>query len=218
VWQGPRSLLDGYTRFGICIRHGIPFRTFPLALPDRRAAMGWILAHQTGQRNLGDNGRTYTIGKRYLLEVQPPGGDRRREGASGQSDHLKTERRLAREYGVSDRTVRRAAEFAAAVDRVAGCCGHEAKHWLLGREAPLSRTDVELVSHLGAAEQRQTLEDVRKGTLTGPLARKSREGLLPMRLPRDVDGALAVLLAEWGEEKVRQLVWKAAAQLAGRPE
>jgi hypothetical protein len=168
--------------------------------------MGWILAHQTGQRNLGDNGRTYTIGKRYLLEVQPHGGDRRRERASGQGDHLKTERRLAREYGVSDRTVRRAADFAAAVDRIAGCCGQEAKHWLLGREAPLSRADVEFVSHLGVADQRQTLEDVRKGTLTGPLTRKSREGLLPMRVPRDVDGALADLLAEWGEEKVRQLV------------
>src|SRR5262249_22493171 len=47
LWQGCNRLLDGYTRFQLCTRHGIAFKTLYVALTDRVAAKDWILAHQT---------------------------------------------------------------------------------------------------------------------------------------------------------------------------
>jgi hypothetical protein len=109
VWEGHRILPDGYTRLAICTRHGLPYRTVELPFAGRAEARAWVLAHHSGRRNLTPNGLSYVRGKRYLLERQPQGGDRRdasssgqtdhlaNQPANGQNDHLRTEARLARE-------------------------------------------------------------------------------------------------------------------------
>jgi hypothetical protein len=86
VWQPTNILLDGYTRLEICMKHGIAFRILARELANRDEARAWILAHQTGRRNVSHNGLSYVRGKRYLLEKQGHGGDRRSANAKGQSD------------------------------------------------------------------------------------------------------------------------------------
>jgi len=50
VWRG--ILLDGHARYAICQKHGIAFKTVEEDLPDREAAIDWIIANQLGRSNL----------------------------------------------------------------------------------------------------------------------------------------------------------------------
>ena len=50
VWRG--LLLDGHNRLEICNRHGLPYDTAEIELPDRESAKLWIEENQIGRRNL----------------------------------------------------------------------------------------------------------------------------------------------------------------------
>src|ERR1019366_4683938 len=50
VWRG--LLLDGHNRLEICNRHGLPYDTAEVELPDRESAKLWIEENQSGRRNL----------------------------------------------------------------------------------------------------------------------------------------------------------------------
>lgn len=110
IWQG--VLVDGHHRYAICTKHDLPFQTVALSLPDRAAALAWMIANQLGRRNLKPEVASYLRGKRYELEKQSHGGLR----ASVQNEQLPTAERLAAAYDVSSITIRRDADFARAVD------------------------------------------------------------------------------------------------------
>lgn len=114
-------LIDGHNRFEICSRLGIPFTTVEKDFPDREAALDWMDAHQLGRRNLSPDARRLLLGRRYNRVKRAQGGTGANQHGeqSGQSDHSapeKTAAKLAKEHGVSERTVRRAGEFAAEVE------------------------------------------------------------------------------------------------------
>jgi len=46
------TLLDGHNRYRICMQHEIDFDTVQKDLPDRQAALEWIILNQFGRRNL----------------------------------------------------------------------------------------------------------------------------------------------------------------------
>ena len=50
IWNG--IIIDGNNRFKICAEHGIHFETVEKDLPDRQAAIEWIILNQFGRRNL----------------------------------------------------------------------------------------------------------------------------------------------------------------------
>src|SRR5215470_9937828 len=54
VWQvhSEDILLDGYNRYEICTRHGVPFRTVIIAVSSREEVLSWIVRMQLGRRNL----------------------------------------------------------------------------------------------------------------------------------------------------------------------
>lgn len=52
VWHEEGILLDGHNRKRLCEKHCIPFQTSELNLPDRNAAMHWIICNQLARRNL----------------------------------------------------------------------------------------------------------------------------------------------------------------------
>src|ERR1035437_9101563 len=53
LWRG--LLLDGHNRLAICNRHGIPYDTTEIELPDRESAKLWIEENQIGRRNLSND-------------------------------------------------------------------------------------------------------------------------------------------------------------------
>lgn len=112
VWGAHNLILDGMTRFRICRKHGLQFKVQYREFPgdSREEAIKWIWDNQLCRRNLNEKQRLYAIGKRHEFEKQstPPASRTTKEG------HVV--HRTAKMMKVSERTVRRAASFARAVD------------------------------------------------------------------------------------------------------
>ena len=104
-----------------------------MAFANRDAARNFVVATQLARRNLSSEGASYLRGMRYLTEKLAHGGDRRAQ-ASVHQEHLKTAERLAREFCVSQATVRRDGCFARAVEVIAGNCGAGVKKPMLARD------------------------------------------------------------------------------------
>jgi len=121
LWREENILLDGHSRLAICDEHRLPFPVVAYSFEDRDAARRFLIDNALGRRNLTREQRDYLVGRRYLAEKQSHGGER---GASRHSDDLppKTAAKIADAVGVSARTVERAAEFAASIDKISETC------------------------------------------------------------------------------------------------
>jgi len=138
VWQETDILLDGHNRLGICNKNSLEYTTEEISLPDRIAAINWIINNQLSKRNLSLNQISYLRGKRYNLEKQSHGGDRKSEevksrahyepliktGEKSESsphndDLIKTSEKIAQETNVSRPTIERDAKYADAIDKIA---------------------------------------------------------------------------------------------------
>lgn len=138
TWQG--ILLDGHNRYAIATEHGLPFTTIEIALPDRDAAILWMISNQLGRRNLTPQHTKYLLGKLYWLEKKQ---GERTDLTSGQNvQKLETAERIASETGVGARTVRRSSDYAAAVDTIAEFAGREVKDGILQGAIAISDQDV----------------------------------------------------------------------------
>lgn len=115
-------LIDGHNRYEICQKHGIHFEISEVAFSDRQEAINWIIDNQLGRRNLNPDQQSYLRGKRYNAVKESKGGDRGNQYvAKGQNDPLpeSTADRLAQQYQVSEKTIKRDGQYAAAVDTLA---------------------------------------------------------------------------------------------------
>ena len=89
LWKG--AIIDGYNRYEICTRHGIAYETIQLRFPSREAVILWVLDNQLGRRNLTDAMRIELAARK--LECM------------SQQEHSNI--KIAREAGLSERTVQR---------------------------------------------------------------------------------------------------------------
>lgn len=141
VWQEEELLLDGHNRFEICKRYGLSYELFFVSLPDRQSAVNWIIDNQLGRRNLNPTQATDLRGRRYNGEKAEHGGDRK---SNGKNYHLidepTTAKKLAAEYGVSEKTIRNDGKFADAVDVLDSNLGEDA--FQLARSGKLNKQDV----------------------------------------------------------------------------
>lgn len=155
VWGERDILLDGHNRLAICRELGIPYRMTKLSFADRAAALAWFVAEQRTRRSLTPHWASYYLGRKYLEQNPGHGGAR----ARGQSVHSTnpTARGLGAVSGVDERTVRRAAAWAQAVDALEAAIPH-ARRAVLNREIPLSRRQILQAIDDGA----HTLDDLRE--------------------------------------------------------
>lgn len=111
-------LIDGHNRYEICTRNGIEYDVEEMLFDSREDVMDWMDANQLGRRNLTRDQFTLLIGRRY---------NRAKKAAhSGANQHTEvtdkmsttTAETLATDYGVTERTVRRAGQFADAVEAI----------------------------------------------------------------------------------------------------
>jgi hypothetical protein len=203
VWrQGKRLLVvDGHNRLVYCRKKGYPFGVVEVQFADRAAVLAWISAAQLARRNLSAVGEGYLRGKRYL--------DQRRQGfrsdrTSGQNDHKRSSERLAEAARVGEKTIRRAAKLAEAVDRIVDNCGEWARPLLLARDVGFTHHAIHCLDKSGPDEQRKVLEEVRE-TRKRPL-RKSEEERKTIRVPRDPGEMAPVLLRALGSARVAELL------------
>lgn len=161
VWNG--FLIDGYHRYKIATELEIEFKTIEIDLPDKEAVKEWIIKNQLGRRNLTSQEASYYRGKLYESRKLNHGGDRE---SSGQNVHLeKTAEIIGKEYGVTERTIRRDAEFSKAVDKVAEKVGKEAKNAILTGQINIPKKDVEKLIEI-KEEAPEFIEPVLNGEIT----------------------------------------------------
>jgi hypothetical protein len=119
VWasKGTLTLLDGHNRYEICTRLGLPFDIHEMRFKSREEAADWIDRNQLGRRNLDPRAMSLLRGRRYLRNRLPPeeAGARRKRPSDILSEGQAAER-LAKEHGVSARTIERDGKFAEAVE------------------------------------------------------------------------------------------------------
>ena len=129
VWDETDILVDGHHRYDVCLKHGLPFKIIRKSFASREAVERFIDGRQLGRRNLNENVKSYLIGKRYREEKREHGAPEGNQNASKQSGKEKPENlplcsektaaKIAAEKGMSEKTVRNAANYAAAVDTLA---------------------------------------------------------------------------------------------------
>src|SRR3990167_3504660 len=123
VWAEEDTILDGHNRSLICDSLGIPYTETRISLPDETAARKWIIHNQLARRNLTPNELSFLRGLRYEAEKQPHGGPRQDANFASCS----ASDSLAAEFGVSERTIHRDAEFARQVQAASEKFGEQAK-------------------------------------------------------------------------------------------
>jgi hypothetical protein len=226
LWAGHNIILDGHNRWAICNLHDIPFRTIDLELPDREAVRNWLIQRQFSRRNLTAAGASYLRGKRYLAERGKWGGDRKADasGSRFQNETLiaadanmseaDTKQRLAKEFRVSETTIHRDAEFAAAVDALAANCGEQARSLILSGDARLTRQQVARLTQMPPEEQKRLFQEFASGGQLPKLSRLAKR-TLPLA---DRPAVLARLLIEkLGVDQATLLYRELAALLRQLP-
>ena len=126
IWQG--TLIDGHNRYEFCEPNNIPFKTISMNFDNESQVIEWIDKNQVGRRNITADqlrvirGRSYNRMKQdktnNLTNVSKaqigPSTNTAENLANvsiGQIGHsTNTAEKLAKEYGVSEHTIRRDAK------------------------------------------------------------------------------------------------------------
>src|SRR5689334_15718300 len=102
-----------------------------------------MIQGQLGRRNLTEEQKAYLRGKRYEAEKSDKKENLRQNAPKGQNvPSENTAERLAAEYKVTGKTIKRDADFANAVDAIAETVGEEARSAILKRDSGLTKQDV----------------------------------------------------------------------------
>ena len=125
VWQREDAsdvLLDGHNRYEICERLGLAYEVERLAFNTRDEAADWIDRNQLGRRNLSKQDYKLLLGRRYNRAKKAHGGQGGNSNAAKNEVEKvttpKTAERLAKEHGVTEKTVRNAGKFQAAAEKL----------------------------------------------------------------------------------------------------
>ena len=196
VWAPQNILLDGHHRLRLCRKHGIPFTTAGLEFDSRDAAREWIKGHQIGRRNLSPEEAAYIRGEKYRRADKQPGARtdlalsqaapaaereaEEEEAEENTSCHCDTKcssdtaGRLAKEHGVSPRTIKRDARFTEALDALAAFLGAAFRRKVLAGTSGLSRKDIVTLAGLPRESVTEAGLDAQKLHELAELWRKGR--------------------------------------------
>jgi hypothetical protein len=122
AWKEEFVLLDGHNRFAFCSNHEIVYEVKQLSFLSRDAAKDWIILNQLGRRNVSPDTAARLRGQLYLSRKKTVGaqdGNENRKNQFRQSGGIETTAEsVAKETGVSPRTIERDAKYAEACDKL----------------------------------------------------------------------------------------------------
>jgi len=124
VWRDSDRdiLIDGHNRHEICTRLGLEYGVEAMAFASRDEAADWIDRNQLGRRNLSRQDYKLLLGRRYNRAKKctgaQEGNDNAAENKVEKITTLKTSERLAKEHGVTEKTVRNAGKYQAAAEKL----------------------------------------------------------------------------------------------------
>lgn len=133
VWKEKNAILDGHNRLRVIKKHNLPYKTTELSFPDANEAEEWMIRNQLGRRNLTADRFDYYIGKLYNQAKEPSEKPQNLHDAAA---------KLAEEFGVSERTVRRAGDTSLGVDKLEQIKGRIAKQQQLSGKGNLNKPEL----------------------------------------------------------------------------
>lgn len=132
VWKAGRKniLIDGHNRYKICKKHNIQYKTIELEYNNIEDVKLWLITNQIGRRNLSPLQLSYLRGLKYNRIKKKLGGYKNiiSKGKINDPSSLK----LAKEFQVSESTVKRDASFAKGIDFIGEHNPEVKKEILLG--------------------------------------------------------------------------------------
>ena len=165
LWNG--FLIDGHNRFEICREHNIAFNTVNMEFESRDRVLIWIIATQISRRNMNHFQLAYCRGMHYHADKRIWGDIDRfaKEPPSGHSDHMdgSTATRLARQYNVSPKTIRRDAQLADAITAI-GRSSPDAKRDVLAAKTSISMKKLRELSSEPEEEVASVAARIEEGT------------------------------------------------------
>ena len=168
LWNG--ILIDGHNRYNICTEHSIPFNTVDKEFESRDEVLIWIITTQISRRNLTPEQLGYYRGKHYNVEKKSKWLNNRymQKSTNGQNDRSynineNTAKKLGSQYNVGEKTIRRDAKFAAAIDAI-GDTSPDAKSKILAGEAKINKCELEELSEMSAEEIASAATMIDNGT------------------------------------------------------
>ncbi|MEO1049344.1 MAG: ParB N-terminal domain-containing protein [Bacteroidota bacterium] len=153
VWQKEVDqfiLIDGHNRFDICTRHDLPFQIKKLKFDALDKVKEWMIDNQLGRRNLNPDQLSYYRGLKYERLKQKKGGYDKVE-SKGQKDLLTSEK-LAKEFNVSEKTIKRDAKYAVGLDIIAQSNPKLKDNILLGK-AKVNKSDIQTLAEAEESEK-----------------------------------------------------------------
>ena len=162
VWNG--TIVDGHNRWKIIQEFpDIPFRIKEMIFNDKWEAFDWMYSKQLGRRNLTDEQRTMIIGQMYEARKNSHGGDRK---SNGKNYHLKnpTAEAIGYELGISEKTVRSAANFTKGIDALSEVSKEAADKVLKGNSGASKEKIMELRT-ASEEERKEVAEKILNGSI-----------------------------------------------------
>jgi ParB-like chromosome segregation protein Spo0J len=103
VWKQRGVIVDGYRRYAICKKHNLPYTVEMIEFDDFPSVKSWMLRHFLTKRHVNSTDYAELLAEAVKLKTV------------GRRGLTKARNTVAKEMGVSERTVRRNVEFANAL-------------------------------------------------------------------------------------------------------
>lgn len=143
IWDEKNVIVDGHNRWGVCQKLGIVPPEKRISFNDVDAVREWMMRNQLGRRNLTPDTFKYFLGKLYNTLKQK---SETNVGGARKKQEEQTSEVLAKQYGVSEKTVRRAGTSAAGLDRLEKLKGKLAKEKHLTGEEKYTEAELSTIS------------------------------------------------------------------------
>jgi len=161
------TLIDGYNRFAICQKHGLPFNTVNMEFSSREEVLIWIVNNQITRRNLTPIQLAHFRGLHYRADKIIRGTyDRNaKKDHKGQNDpyEVATANRLSEKYSVSAKTIKRNSKMSEAIDAI-GEVSPEAKRKILNGVVRIDKNILENLSTASPEEIAKVAVQIEDGS------------------------------------------------------
>lgn len=150
-------LIDGHNRYKICSIHHITFNIVLMFFADLQAAKNYMLDLQMGRRNLNQIQMAYYRGLRYNNEKITAKTD----NFSKDSKDEKTSDKIAKQFKVDEKTIRRDGEFASGLEMLSPNFRKEvlAGKQKVSKKAVQQLVKLEIVSPIESVEDLENVLD-----------------------------------------------------------
>lgn len=169
VWQVPYDvddelagkyvLIDGHNRHKICTTYSVDFKIHLVQFQTRFEARNWMINNQLGRRNLTKEQQAFLRGSRYNSEKAQGQRTDLQSSVSSSKSKESTAKRIAKEYNVDEKTIRRDAKFAEGMD-IIGKSNPELKQDILKGKVKINKSHVQKLGEVAKDSDEVPILDV----------------------------------------------------------